>query len=278
MKTFRTTRKWMGPSWITDLEGGLVGYALDLIKDASMKAFVLGLRARFPLDPADPTGQTTAPPDALAAIGRDRRVQRGIFETDLQYAARLLTWLDERKTSGNPFTMMRQLHAYTGTAHGCSFRTVDARGNWYSRAADGTESAVLKTGNWNWDDRPTDDQGRTRWARFWLIVYPGTLWTASAFDWGDTAGPRWGEYHGRYEDAQTLGSTATQEQVATLRAIVLDWMGTGKRCVNIILAFDPASFNPASPEPNGLWGKPYTYVGGTAVSSRLSTARYLDGA
>lgn len=272
MKTFRTTRKWMGPSWLTDGEGGLVGYALDLVKDASMKAFVLGLRARFPQDPADPTGQTTAPPDALAAIGRDRRMQRGIFETDVEYAARLPTWLDERKTAGNPFTLMRQLHAYTGTAHGCSFRTVDARGNWYSRAADGSQSAVLKAGNWNWDNRPTDDQGRTRWSRFWVVIYPGTLWGPSPFNWGDTAGPRWGG-----SSSSTLGSTATPEQIATLRALVLDWMGAGKRCVNIILAFDPATFDPASPEPDGLWEHWSKVVGGVRVPARLSTARYLDG-
>lgn len=277
MKTFRTTRRLMQPPRFTNGEGGLVGYALDLVKDAFIKRLVLGNRARFPFDPSDPSGQRTAPPDALDAMGRDRRVFHGINETPQTFASRLVTWLDERQTCGNPFTLMRQLAAYTGASTGCSFRTVDARGNWYSRAADGTETAVLKTGNWNWDDRPLDELGRTRWSRFWVIIYPGTLWAPSSFNWGDTAGPGWGEHLGAFHTAETLGSTATQEQVTALRAIVLDWMGTGKRCVNIILAFDPASFDPAAPEPDGLWEHWSKVVAGVRVPARLGTARYLDG-
>lgn len=277
MKTFRTLRKLMAPPRFTNGEGGLVAYALDLMKDALAKRFLLGLRARFPFDPSDPTGQRTAPPDALAAIGRDRRVFRGIFETDAEYAQRCVEWLDDAPFRGSAFGLLKTLHAYTGRAHGVSFRIVDARGNWYSRAADGTESHVLKTGNWNWDDRPTDSLGRTRWSRFWVVIYPGTLWGPSSYNWGDTAGPGWGQYHGSFNTAETLGSTATQEQVATLRAIVLDWMGTGKRCINIILAFDPTSFDPAAPEPDGLWEHWSKVVGGVRVPARLGTARYLDG-
>ncbi len=277
MKSFRTTRKFMAPPRFTAGEGGLVGHALDVLKDAFMNRLQRGLRARFPFDPSDPSGKRTAPPDALAAMGRDRRVFRGIFETAAEYAARLVTWTDDAQTRGTAFALLKQLHAYTGAAHGVSFRLVDARGNWYSRAADGTETAVLKTGNWNWDGAPLDELGRTRWSRFWVIIYPGTLWTPSTFDWGDAAGPNWGAYAGSYASAQTLGSTATQQQVATLRAIVTDWMGTGKRCVNIILAFDPSSFDPAAPEPDGTWGKSYKYDAGVAVPSRLTTARYLRG-
>lgn len=247
----------MGPSWLTDGEGGLVAYTLDLLKDAAIKRLVLGLRARFPQDPIDPTGQTTAPADALVALGRDRRVFRGIFETDAQYAARLVTWLDERKTAGNPFTLMRQLHAYTGTTHGVSFRTVDVNGNWYSRAADGTETSSVKQANWNWDG------DTARWSRFWVIVYPGTLWAAeglwgSAGTWGDTP-------------SGTIGATVTPEQATSLRSIVADWKPAGTRG-DVILAFDAASFNPASPEPDGHWGK--WYFGADAPQSRLSTARY----
>ena len=38
-----------------------------------------------------------------------------------------------------------------------------------------------------------------------------------------------------------------------------------------------ASFNPASPEPDGTWGKPHKVVGGVHVASRLATADYWDG-
>ena len=264
-RSFRTIRRFLLPKWATEGEGELVGYTLDLVKDAFVERARLGHLARFPQN--DPTGQTTAPEDALAAMGRDRRVVRGIFETAPQYAVRLTRWLDDRKRQGNPFMLMQKLAEYTGP--GPSFRTVDARGNWYSRSGAGVETSLLKQANWHWSsDGPT-----ARWSRFWVIVYPNGLWSPgpTAHGWGDTAGPNWGAPVG------TIGTTATAEQITTLRSIVADWKVAGTRCVNVIIAFDSASFNPASPEPDGLWERWCKYVGGVAVPTRLATARYLDG-
>lgn len=258
---FRLARRFLAPKWLTSGEGELVGYALDVMKDAFARRLELGLLSRFPHQDAE---ERTAPPDALAAQGRDRRVMRGLAETDASYARRLLLWLDDRRTAGNAYALLQKLAEYTGA--GPSFRTVDARGNWYSRAADGTESYVLNTGNWNWSG-PIEG----RWSRFWVIVYPNGLWSATPNNWGDAAGANWSEGSG------SLGSTATIEQVQSIRAIVADWKPAGTRCVNIILALDPASFNPASPEPDGLWEGWSKNVGGVQVPARLSTARYWDG-
>lgn len=258
---FRLVRRFLGPKWLTSEEGELVGYALDIVKDGFVRRVELGLLARFPHQDAN---ERPAPPDALAAQGRDRRVMKGLNETGESYAARLLLWLDDRKTAGNAFSLLKKLAEYTGP--GPSFRTVDARGNWYSRAADGTLSYSLNTGNWNWSG-PIGD----RWSRFWVIVYPNGLWEELPNDWGDAAGPNW------TEGAGTLGSTATSEHVQSIRAIVADWKPAGTRCVNIILALDPASFNPASPEPDGLWERWSKNVAGVQVPARLSTARYWDG-
>lgn len=266
-RNFRSLRRFIAPTWLTDGEGGLVGYSLDLLRDAAVRRLELGLLARFPQN--GPNGET-APPDALVALGRDRLIYRGIFETDAEYALRLVNFRDEHETRGNPFTLMRQLHAYTGTAHGVSFRTVDVRGNFYSRSASGVETATLKTELWDWDGDTSTTGDTSRWSRFWVIVYPGTLWSDSSLAWGDSS--TWGD------PAHVWGfSDMTPEQATTLRAIVDGWKPDGTRCVNIIVAFDPASFDPAAPEPDGLWGKSYKYVGGIAVPSRLSTARYLAG-
>lgn len=264
---FRTTRRHLGPTWLLDGEGGLVGYALDLVKDAFMRRLELGHLARFPEN--GPNGET-APPDALAALGRDRRVVRGFNEPDAAYAKRLTRWLDDRKTAGNSFALMQKVAEYltAGTGEGIMLRTVDARGNWYTRDAMGARSHVLKTGNWNWNGQPAGQ----RWARFWLIIYPPpSLWTPSLFDWGDEDGPSWGHSDG------TWGSTAIAEQIVSIRALVSDWKPAHARCVNIIVAFDPASFDPSSPEPDGLWERPWKDVDGIAYPSRLATARYWEG-
>lgn len=258
-RTFRTIRRSLAPRWLTDDEGGKVGYALDLIKDAFAQRAYLGLLARLPQN--DPLGVTTAPLDALTAMGRDRRVIRGLFDTDAQFALRLRNWLTDRRTAGAPFTLLKQLHAYTGTQNGVSFRLVDNSGNWYSRSSAGVETASLATGNWNWDG------DTAAWSRFWVIIFTGTLWTAGT-TWGSST---WGATD------RMWGSTMTAEQVRTLQAIVNDWKPGFAQCTNIVLAFDAASFSVSAPEPDGTWGKQYKYSGGVAVPSRLATARYQDG-
>lgn len=259
----RTLRKFLAPSWLTSGEGELLGYALDIVKDDFVDRVYRGLLARFPGGSILGLPADTAPEDALAALGRDRRVVRGIGESATSYAARLKTWLDDRKTAGNPFALMARLSEYVGPTTGASFRTVDARGNWYSRAADGTESYLLNQANWDWDGLFDG----SNWAQFWVIIYPGTRWSA---------GPTWGT--GTWGAAgQTWGSTATQGEVQTLRAIVADWKLAGSRCKNIIIAFDPSSFDPTAPEPDGTWGQ-WSDPGLVAQPPvRLATARYWDG-
>lgn len=261
---FRLTRTKISPRWLTDGEGGLVGYALDIVKDAFIQRVNLGLLARFPEN--GPNGET-APADALQAMGRDRRVIRGLSETDAEYAARLKLWLDDRKRQGNPFMLMQKLAEYLGPLP--SYRTVDARGNWYSRAADGTESSSLDQQNWDWDGTPIGE----RWARFWVIIYPNGLWTENSDDWGANT---WGA-SGWGESEETWGSTAPRNHVTTVQGIVSDWMPAGTRCINIIIAFDNASFDPTAPEPDGLWEGYSKNVGGVQVPARLATARYWDG-
>jgi hypothetical protein len=255
-RNFRAIRKFLAPSWLTTGEGELVGYALDLLKDAFVERVRLGLLARFPQN--GPNGET-APTDALTAIGRDRRIIQGITETSAAYAVRLIRWLDDHRSKGTAFTMMRQLAGYC--RGGFSFRIYDNRGNCYSRSVSGVETYNAAT-DWDWDG-DTD-----RWSRFWVVIYPTSEWTATSHEYAD--GSQFGK-------TIQWGVSIPREEVANVRAIVRDWKPAGTRCVNIIVAFDPASFDPAAPEPDGTWGAAYKFSGGNAVSSRLSTARYLRG-
>lgn len=253
---FRTSRQNLAPRWLTEGEGGLIGYALDVVKDAFVERTRLGLLVRFPEQGPD---GTPAPADALAAMGKDRRVIRGLNETEATYVRRLKAWLDDRKTSGNAFTLMQRLAEYLGD--GPSFRTVDRAGNWYSRAVDGTRTLLVAQGNWDWDSSDPS----SNWSKFWVVIYG-----FRAVESGT-----WGE--GEWGDGGAWGSTISLDEVATIQAIVNDWKPAGTRCVNIILAFDDASFDPTAPEPDGTWGDWSEDSGGTQVTTRLSTARYLDG-
>ncbi len=205
-------------------------------------------------------------------MGRDRRVIRGLTETDQAYALRLIAWLDDRKTCGNPYALMQKIAEYLGTGSGFVIKTVDVAGNWYVRAADGTRRAYLSQANWDWDG------DAAQWSRFWVILHPpSTFWQVSPFDWGDAAGSDWGE-----DDGHTLGSTATYDEVQTIRPIVADWKPAGTKCINVIVAFDPASFDPTAAVdstgmPDGLWYRWSKVVAGVQVPARLDTARYWDG-
>ena len=260
MKTWRYIRRILTPRWLSDGDGGLVGTSLDVIKDAYAERLELGMLASMPQN--GPNGETP-PADALAAMGRDRRVVRGIGDTDAQYAVRLLSWLDDRRYAGAAFTLLKQLAGYCGPLP--SFRVVDNRGNWYSRTAAGVETYLTAAGNWNWDGNTA------RWSRFWVIVYPNGHWTDVTNEWTNVATPDYGANLGQW------GVTIPREQIASVRSIINDWKPDGTRCVHIIVAFDAASFNPATPEPDGTWGRWGKNSGGARVASRLTTARYLRG-
>jgi len=257
LATFRSLRKKLAPSWLNTGEGELVGYSIDLILDAFLTRVFLGLMIGYPQ--WGPNGET-APDDALQKMGVDRRIIRGIDETSASYALRLRQFLTDWRTAGSAYTMMKQLAAYCDSAglHGCSFRTVDNSGNWYSRSSAGVETASLAQSNWDWDGYTS------KWSRFWVVIYPGTLWSAE----GQWDGGTWDE------PSLVWGSTAQQDHAASLLHIVSEWKPQGTRG-NIILAFDANSFDPSTPEPDGTWGKHYKYSGGDAVESRLTTARYF---
>lgn len=255
VRTFRAMWRSLVPAWLAEGESELVGYVLMLLNDVTLERLYFGLLARFPQQGPD---GSPAPTDALAAMGRDRGMVRGIDEPDASYAARLTQWLVDARTRGTAFTLMKQLAAYCDWdgSKGCSYRVVDNRGNWFSRSSAGVETSSLNTGNWNWDAEPA-----SKWSRFWVIIYPGTRWIDTSQAWG-TAGT-WGN-----ATATWGSSTITEEHTRTIQSIVASWKPDGTRCHSIILALDANSFDPASPEPNGTWH----YWG-----NRLTTALYLDG-
>ena len=259
--TVLATFQRLVPSWLSSGEGGKVLASLALTMDDYAARAKLALTARFP---------DYAPDDAaLAAIGRDRIIVRGINEPAAAYAARLKRAFDDHKTRGNPFALLRQLRAYLQAD--CVVRTVDRRGNWFTIDAAGVETTVLNAANWDWDGGAASS-----WARFWIIIYPvgGTdPWAVTSEVLGDAG--LWGGTLGASTTA-TIGTTATLDQVASVRSIARDWKPEGTTCEWIIVAFDDTTFTPAgATDPNGEWAGWGNHTGSPV---RLSTARYWRGA
>lgn len=250
---FRTVFYALAPSWLTTDDGERVLYNLGLIEDMWMERLRQGLNARFP---------SRAPSDALAVIGRDRRIVKGYVESDEIYASRLIRAIDDWKTAGNPFALMQQVAAYSGVT---MMRTVDNSGNWY-QLNNGVAEFSLNLDNWDWD-------GSTEsWGRFWLILYSESGPWERDGTWGD--GDLWGD------DGTTWGSTASPEEVGSIRGIVRDWKPAHARCMNIIVCFDEDYLAPAEGAgdlPDGTWGHWSKNEGGVQVPARESHAIYWDG-
>lgn len=255
MSVFRDLYLRLVPSWLKDPEqGARVVYSVGLLADAMAERVRLSLRLRFP---------ELAPADAMPYVARDRRLVRGLGETDAAFATRSLRWLDDHLTRGNAFALLAQLRAYLNTP--TVLRAVDRRGNWYT-LDEGAFAHDLDAGNWNWDGVAASP----RWGRGWVIIYGGP-WVAGPLI---GASDLWGGAIGG--EGFTIGSTATPRQVADVRRIVADWKAAGTVCEYAIVAFDPASFDPSAPEPDGTWALHHVVGSDPTVYGRLATARYWE--
>lgn len=252
MASFRSSLYAISPPWLRGPVGERLMYGFGVVLDAVAEWAGQGVRARFP---------GLGPADALPLIGADRQIVRGFAESDASYAARLVRWLDDWRIAGSAPSVLGQLRGYF-LASRPRMRTIDDSGNWVTLASDDTLSWVRGAG-WNWD-------GLMRWWRFWAVIYPsnGPWQTEGTWSDGTTS---WG-------DGGTWGTTATPDEVATLRAIVAQWKGAHALPQWVIVAFDDATFTPGASEPDGSWGPWSKYVGGVQIPSRIDSARYFDGA
>lgn len=152
------------------------------------------------------------PADAIAYKGRDRGLDRGPTETDAQYLARLRDAWTAWEFAGTETAIISQL------------------------ALIGVTATIVENGDWDWD-------GNTgAWARFWVLI-ESSPWSGSTWQWGD--GTRWG-------DGSTWGTTASVEEVETVRRIVRQWKPAHCFCDSIIVVVDPVTW--AAEQPDGTWG------------------------
>lgn len=243
--------KFLAPKWLYSGEGELTLYSLSAIADLWLERARLGLMARFP---------AYSPYDGLSALGRDRKITRGLNEPSESYIIRLKAWLTTHKNNGSPFALMDQIRSFL--QRDLVVRIVDQRGNWYWIEADGSLHYQLQAGLWDWDSVST-----TNWSRFWIIIYPASvtpaLWEATGV-YGTVQ---------KYGDGHVWGLTATHDEMVGLRTIVREWKPIFAKCEWIICAFDNASFAPGT-TLDGLWVN-YSKGSSPRSAARLATARYI---
>lgn len=212
---FREVFYRLVPGWLSNGDGEKVLYSLGLMQDTMAERFRLSYEADLP---------EYAPDDALTYIGRDRRIVRGINESSAAYADRLIRYLDDHRTQGNPFALMDQLYAYLQTS-GVRLRTVDRRGNWFSRAADGTQTFSLDNGDFDWDGGALSS-----WARFWVII-------------DSSSGPWETQWDPTVEGSFSGTTTATADEIAGVMSLIREWKPVGTRCEYVIVNFDEDAFD-----------------------------------
>ena len=159
-------------------------------------------------------GSDTFPPSALPYLGDGRAMPRYPIDTDASYLARRRDAWNIWKQAGTKIGIDRQFAALGLTA------SVKDR----------------STPGWNWDG-DTDN-----WSRFWVVItaHPWTTWT-----WGSGV---------LYGDGHTWGSTATLEDVRSVRALVRKWKPAHTVCDHIIVVMDAVTW--AAEQPDGTWYNP----------------------
>jgi len=272
---FRSGAQEFSPPWLMGYNGARLMYCQSIIWDALADYTRFGVLQRFP---------TVANPDALPPLGRDRKIWRGLAETDEHYAVRLRQFKKTWKFAGNAPTLLRQLWEYM-TPNTSRIRYVvngydGAAGagtqfaDWWTIDSSGLSFERVAPSNWNWDGA----YGKN--IRFWIIVYRTDLhpakWGAPPFEWSEP-GLFWGGAPGSNRDwvidtfnivsaFKAAGSHMGTFPLYDAGLIVADPNFTGA-------PWGPAgpfapSYAPGYPMPNGTF---------TAPANRPPGAVYISG-
>jgi hypothetical protein len=193
--TQRDLIKELMPPWLATGTSEKVGYSVGLVQDAIVDMAASAVKAKFP---------GVYSPESLPLIGRERRIRRGLTETDTTYALRLPRWLTDHKTRGGPYAMLAQLFAFYAP-NNFPIRLVYRSG----RAFDMDTSGNVTMSDVSW----TPDATPEKWAQWWLIFqWPTAVPAAPA--WG-APGLAWGAF--------AWGTGFTPAQVSDLRTVPAEW-------------------------------------------------------
>lgn len=303
------------PGWMLDLDHWKkIGRGAINVIEQYMQDVVTGRLASMPgqTKDEDPGYPNT---DALKLIGRDRRLPKGVLETDVQYAERLRRWRDSHTYAGTYRGMINALGAVlvpgpvqihivrsgyqiAPLASTCDWWTLNADGLRYlTKRADGSTPGVLWPANgtgaiprvdepqdWNWDSASWEGLPLVNpdESRVWIIISACNPPQLDSIE---------GHFddHTRYGDADltgdklTIGTTATESYVQLIRSVLKSWKAPGCRVEMICVEFTEGLFEPVDgfAMPDGHWkyhSKTVDIAGVlTKVRARDDRARYFSG-
>ena len=264
LRTFRDAIRKFTVAWLNEkprpVDGPIGNVAYRLLwsmmvpLDIGSEMLVQSLQAPWP-------GKGT--PTALPLIGRSRGIARGQVDTDDEYGAKLLLWLDKWAHAGSQRQLAIELHEYLGNHPKVTI--VNRSGHWVTVAADGTLSATDAA--WDWDSISNPERAGYWWD-MWIVIYPDQ-WDKSA-TWGD--GRNWGERD------SGIGHVVTRQEVDAVKAIIRQWPSAHTKIRTVIWTTDPALFDPldSMTGPDGYWGRYSKLDAGTQVKSRNPDCRYWE--
>lgn len=152
LRTFRDTLEASVPAWLKGPIGLRYLYGHSVQLDAFGDALLSAVQTRFP-------GYYSN--ESLPLIGKERRILRGLFESDANYAARLTTWLTEHAHRGSARAMLNQLYLHY-FPNNFPMQLIAANGLMY---------AMDTAGNITRSNVPPPAGNPAQWARWWLIFY-----------------------------------------------------------------------------------------------------------
>lgn len=242
--------------------------AVALTLDGAIDGGVAAFRLAHPLN---------CHPSALPTISRDRRLRIYATEPETSQRYRLSRFWQLRRQFGTHAGQMNNLQPFFLDRPALPMlRAVHQSGDgatatWHTLNTDGTYEVHHQTpSNWEWDAHPE------QWSRFWVILYVDALALDPPVGWD--GGGEW--------DGGTLrwDELFSDERNADMQAAILEAKACHSALWGLILATDPASFDPtatAVTDPagwttlpvGGNWNFPIDNV--TGDPTRLPSASFV---
>jgi hypothetical protein len=210
--TFRDRLTRNVPRWAQGWAISRFLYAIGLHLDLLATLLLQGVRAKFP----GSVGYA-----AIEVTGSERGIRRGLYESDIDFAARQRQYLQTQATAGSTYALLTRVREAL-LPHTCEVRLVSSSPDpelpanlWVmSAAGDIMSYGPDTTDTWNWDD----SYGQQ--SRFWVeLVEPdwlfdgGALWTEGDMSvWSDVYDQLWG-----------LDADTTPDQLVRLQGTIQDW-------------------------------------------------------